>query len=282
MYIKRKYAGRDCRVLRLKILYHSGAGSTKAIAEIFNYKLSSLFVCDIEQIDLEYEYSNLLLYDFLIFGFPTYHCEASRSMAEFLNQMPELSESKRAFVFTTCGLFSGNTLREFINACNDKNIVVCGYNTYKAPATDGALLLPPIKFMFEYGKNVPRKILNDLNSINNILKGNERYSKCPRFKLYTILNFPNKYFGKRYKHKFKIIENRCVRCDTCVKECMRKCWKRADGGLTFDMHSCESCLKCIHHCPSSAIVLTKNTAKKKKMNSSFYEQQKNKIFQEIE
>ncbi|HEY5589052.1 MAG TPA: hypothetical protein VIK86_08865 [Candidatus Paceibacterota bacterium] len=43
---------------KLLILYHSGAGSTKTIAEIYYKKLDSYFI-DISSIDLEYDYKKL-------------------------------------------------------------------------------------------------------------------------------------------------------------------------------------------------------------------------------
>ena len=102
------------------ILYHSGAGSTKTIAEIFYKRLTSVFSCDIENIYFDYNFDKLYYYDFMIFGFPTYHCEPSKSMMNFLRKMPKFSEVKNAFVFTTYGLYSGNTERIFIKYCKDK------------------------------------------------------------------------------------------------------------------------------------------------------------------
>ena len=262
--------------MKIKILYHSGAGSTKTIAEIFYAKLKG-YQCSIEQISLNYDYNNLSEYEHLIFAFPTYHCEPSRSMMEFINRMPKLLKARSAFVFTTYGLYSGNALRIFIKACNDKNINVYGYNAYRSPATDGSLLFPHINFMFKYGKKVPRKISNDLNIITDVISNNTQQNRCPHFKLYTILNFPNKYFGKRHVYKLSVLKDRCIKCNYCVKQCIRGCWKMVDEELIFDISNCESCLKCIHHCPSSAIIINKKTVKKQKMNSDFYEALKSNI-----
>lgn len=144
--------------LKIMVLYNSGVGSNKTIAEIFHEKLNKFFSSDIESISKDYNYNKLFEYDFIVLGFPTYHCEPSESMKDFINKMPKFKEPKNAFIFTTYGLFSGNTERIFIKACMRKNINVCGSNGYKSPATDGVLLLPSINFMLKYGKSVPKKI----------------------------------------------------------------------------------------------------------------------------
>ncbi|SCY56648.1 flavodoxin family protein [Alkaliphilus peptidifermentans] len=134
---------------RILILYHSGAGSTKTLAEIFYEKLSS-YTTEISSISTKYDYNKLNEYDFIILAYPTYHCEPSLSMKEFIMNMPKLPQEKRAFVFTTCGLYSGNSVRSFIKESFKKNLVTCASSVYKAPATDGALLLPLFAFMFKY------------------------------------------------------------------------------------------------------------------------------------
>ncbi|PRR81051.1 EFR1 family ferrodoxin [Clostridium vincentii] len=261
---------------KLLILYHSGAGSTKTLSEIYFEKLNSYFV-DINSIDLEYDYTKLENYDFLIFAFPTYHCSPSPSMMEFINNMPVFNEPKKAFAFTTYGLYSGNTLREFINTCSSKNININGYSGYRAPATDGALLLPPVSFMFSYEKNITTKIMADIKKIDAIIKSDANTVKCPSFKLYTILNYPNKILGKAHKHKLKLLKENCVNCNKCVNDCIRKCWTKIGVYPQFKVDNCEFCFKCIHHCPNGAIVLSEKTQKKIKLNEKFYSKLKEKI-----
>lgn len=262
---------------KVLILYHSGAGSTKTIAEIYYKKLDTYFI-DINSIDLDYDYKKLQNYEFLILAFPTYHCSPSPSILEFIRNMPVFDEPKKSFAFTTYGLFSGNALREFIKECSTKNLKVCGYSAYRAPATDGALLLPPIPFMFSYEKNIAYKIDVDIKKIKEIIKTDTDKVQCPSFKLYTILNYPNKVLGKAYKHKLKLIEENCSNCNKCVNNCMRKCWNIYNSTYPqYKVENCEFCFRCIHHCPNGAIVLSKKTKTKVKLNESFYKDLKEGI-----
>lgn len=265
---------------KLLILYHSGAGSTKSIAEIY-YKLLDSYFIDISLIDLKYDYKKLDNYEFLIFAFPTYHCSPSSSMIEFIKNIPVFDKPKKAFAFTTCGLYSGNTLREFIKECSLKNIIIGGYSVYRAPATDGALFLPPIPFMFKYEKNIAYKIKRDINKIDELIKNNVNKVEYPQFKLYAILNYPNKILGKAYKHNFKVLEERCINCNKCINNCMRNCWKKGTEYPEFDVSNCEFCFRCVHHCPNEAIILSTKTKMKPKLNEKFYSNLKEKIIKKL-
>ena len=266
---------------KLLILYHSGAGSTKTIAEIY-YKMLDLYSTDISPISFEYDYNKLHDYNFIIFAFPTYHCSPSTSMKEFIKNIPVFDKPKKAFVFTTCGLFSGNALREFIKECSPKNISINGYSVYRAPATDGVLLLPPISFMFNYEKNIAYKIKSDIKKIEQIINTDTCISQCPSFKLYEILNYPNKVGGKAYRHKLKILKEKCVHCKKCADICIRKCWDTSGEFPQYERGKCEFCFKCVHHCPNGAIILSAKTKTKIKLNEKFYKNLEKKIINEIE
>ncbi len=260
------------------ILYHSGAGSTKTIAEIY-YEMLHLYSIELSPIKFQYDYQRLKSYQFLIFAFPTYHCSPSSSMVEFIQQMPSFEQPKKAFAFTTCGLYAGNALREFIKKCSVKNIIVNGYSTYRAPATDGVLLLPPLSFMFNYQKNIAAQIKRDINKIKELIKSDNNQMQSPAFKLYTILNYPNKLIGKAYQHKIKLLPENCTKCNRCIEDCIRQCWNAAGEFPQYQAANCECCFRCIHHCPSGAIVLSTRTKKRLKLNQKFYTNIKENIIQ---
>ncbi|QNO15859.1 4Fe-4S ferredoxin [Alkalicella caledoniensis] len=264
---------------KILILYHSGAGSTKVIAEIY-HKMLDLYSIDMSSIDLGYDYELLNNYEFFILAFPTYHCAPSTSMMEFIERMPPHQKPKKAFVFTTCGLYSGNALREFTKKCLTKNIHVYDYSVYKGPATDGVLLFPPFSFMYDYEENIAKKIKSDIKKIEHIFNGSTNEVKIPSFKLYTILNFPNKILGKTYKHKLKLLKDRCIGCNKCINDCIRKCWNSIGEYPQYDRTRCEFCFKCVHHCPSEAIILSEKTRTKTKFNERFYNKLKEEIMQD--
>lgn len=241
----------------------------------------SSYIVDISPIELTYEYKKLQDYDFIVFAFPTYHCSPSSSIMEYINDMPAFDKHKNAFAFTTCGLYSGNALRVFIKKCLSKNIIINGYSIYKAPATDGALILSTLPFMFRYENKIAHKIKSDIKRIENIINTDASVVQCPPFKLYEILNYPNKIIGKAYKHKLRILKEYCVKCRRCADNCIRKCWNTDGEYPEYAGLKCEFCFKCVHHCPNGAIVLSAKTKSRIKFNEQFYKSLKEKILYKI-
>lgn len=261
---------------KVLILYHSGAGSTKTIAEIYHELLPQNLI-NLCSIALDFDYERLESYQLLILAFPTYHCSPSTSMLEFIENMPIFNKPKQAFVFTTCGLYSGNALREFIKKCSSKNITVHGYSVYRAPATDGVLLLPPISFLFNYEKNIALKVKRDIKRIEEIIESARKPVPYPPFKFYTILNYPNQIIGKAIKHKIKLNKESCLQCNNCVDSCIRNSWQIHEEYPHHQTENCEFCFRCIHHCPHGALFLSDKTKKPLKLNQKFY----NKIKKDI-
>lgn len=266
---------------KILILYHSGAGSTKTIAEILKDRLT-FFDVDLKSINLSFDYSLLNFYDSIIFGFPTHHCSPSNSMKEFIEKMPYFKMPKQSFAFTTYGLYSGNTLREFSKICLKKNIYINDSFTYKGPSADGALLLPKINYILKYENNIVNKLKLDIAKIEHTIFSNSNKPSIPPIKIYTPFNYLNKRIGSNYKHRFKLLNVNCINCDRCVENCIRGCWKIGPDYPILKQDNCEFCFKCIHHCPTNAIILFSKTENTFKMNQKFYDKLKLNMLKEFE
>ncbi len=269
---------------KVLVLYHSGSGSTKLISEVLSEKLSGTCEVDLLKISKNFDYQQLVNYDLLIFGFPTYSCQPSLSMKEFVEKTPPFQKQVKAFVFTTCGLYTGNALRILIKQLYKKNLVSIGNLQIIGPASDGALLFPKLtKIIFQYEKNVCVKIKKAVNKITDALNSSEPKLQIPAYKWYVPLNDILLYFGeltyKKYKDKMHIIEERCVNCNICVNNCPRNCWESGEKIPTFDPQDCEFCLKCIHNCPQNAIIFSDKMKDNQRLNISFYNGLKKKMFE---
>ena len=92
-------------------------------------------------------------------------------MAEFVYRLPRLNLPKTAFVFTTCGLYTGNSLRILIKQLLEKNIVAGGYVEIRGPASDGALMFPSwLSLMFNYERKARQKIEGAVSEIGRLLR----------------------------------------------------------------------------------------------------------------
>jgi ferredoxin len=232
-------------------LYHSGVGNTKLISEKITSFLQSKKIA-VDNFSVEnFDNNRVRDFEFLIIGFPTYFLEASKVMSEFITNLPRYERPKYAFIYTTCGLFSANTLLNFANRLCEKNIHVVHSAVYRCPATDFVLIMPSFKPTLTFEINLQAHIERD---IKRAFYGfTHREINPPKFKLYSLLTKSMEAVER--KNTIQINNNLCTRCGKCVKNCPHNCFSKNDNNIVFEIDNCENCYRCIHHCPVRALSL---------------------------
>jgi NAD-dependent dihydropyrimidine dehydrogenase PreA subunit len=170
-------------------------------------------------------------------------------MSDFIDKLPRYEKRKYAFIYTTCGLFSGNALYDFAKKLRKKNIYVSHSAVYRCPATDFALIMPSFKPTLTFEKDLLPHIKWDLKcAIYGFCK---HRNIPPKFRLYSIFYTPLQALER--KNMIKINHNLCTGCGKCVRNCPHNCFEKAENGIIFDIKNCENCYRCIHHCPARAL-----------------------------
>lgn len=243
--------------MNILILYYSGVGNTKVVATKIFYLLHGsheVTLVSIEKLSTDIAIAN---YDSLVIGFPTIHAAPAQPILNFIEQTKQLKKSIPTFLFTTCGLYSANTLRIFAKQCEKKNIITILSKSYRCSATDGILLAPNMNIWFCHEKRLDKKVENDVSTF--VIHCNRPIiANIPHFKIYSILNYLNKFFGQRFSPKIYIHKKNCVSCGKCVVNCPVQCICKDDIGYPlFNNEKCIHCYRCIHHCPKKALSLSK-------------------------
>jgi len=265
------------------ILYHSGSGSTKLVATVIAEKLVKSGPVELVPISFEYDTGRIQSYQVLVFGFPTHHCNPSRSMREFFDMLPEADGSVPVHLFTTYGLYSANTLRIAARSLAEKGYITTGYMGLRGPGSDGALLLPEwIRPMFRYEKRAQEKIDEFVSGVRSSVGRGDPVLRMPRYAWYAPLNAPNSILGDRsygrYKDRMRADADLCISCGRCVEKCIRGCWRMENDVPVFDAENCEFCLGCIHNCPAGAILFSEKSRNKPRLNGEFYNALKPTLF----
>ncbi len=250
---------------RTVVLYHSGVGNTKKVAEKIHRIVSKAFDSELYSVEKLPKTLDFNSYDGLIIGFPVIHTHPTKTILNFINSIERLSAAKPAYIFTTCGLYSANTLRIFAKRCVAKNIIpVLNKVFWGCPATDGTLLAPFIKRFFAFPKNLDTNILLDANAFIELINSGHFSLKMPRFKIYSILTFPNKIAGQLITFPIHLHSEKCCKCGKCSMNCPTQAFRTDENGYPlFQSQNCEKCYRCIHHCPNLALSLNKRKTPKK-------------------
>ncbi|MCL2376739.1 MAG: EFR1 family ferrodoxin [Defluviitaleaceae bacterium] len=250
---------------KILILYFSGVGATKKIAELISACLPQSCKVDIFSLE-DSDVPSMEEYDALIIGTPVYHGAPAKKVMDFLDEMPCLDKEISAFVFNTRGLASLNTNRILSKRLREKNIATIMDRAYRGTASDGALVAPFIKRFFEFEKNLEDKVKRDCADFLRMLEEEPLRSYMPKFRFGSIINAPNKAAGQLITVKIHLHKDRCVKCGLCGERCPHAVFlKDGEGYPLLAQDKCENCYRCIHHCPKSALSLSKRRLPKKQL-----------------
>lgn len=248
---------------KMLVLYYSGVGNTKRVSEVIASNLSIEYIVDIysiENLPNNFSFDN---YKAMVIGFPTIHSSPAKPINIFLDKLDKLKKPIVAYIFTTFGLYSCNTLRILAKKCSKKNIIPILNKGYRCKAIDGILLTPFMKYWFSDEKNLNKKLKKDTYEFTNLIDKHLSIN-IPRMKIYSILNYPNKLLGEAYSFKIYLHKERCIKCCKCITNCPVKAYEVDKCGLPKIYHKkCINCYRCIHHCPKMALSLSKKKPPKK-------------------
>ena len=263
---------------KISIIYHSGVGNTKLVAKIMRNILEEKNICVyLKSVEEKIDIQEIATSSALIFGFPIYHGAPSTSMKLFIKDSNWLlTMNMPYFVYSTYGLYSANATRVFAKLLdkNSNKIFPVYHSGYRMAATDGVLIAPSISFFQTFERNLVSNIKEDILKFISILESKqiENYVRIPRFKLYTILNYPNKKAGEWTKFKIKVNHYTCITCKTCVRICPHKCLlMNTDLKIVFGSSKCENYYRCVHNCPAQSLSIKKRSPKVQLKQRSYRE-----------
>ena len=157
---------------KVLILYFSGVGVTKSVAERMFTRLS--LDCEIDMFSIENEASpSMNEYDALIIGTPVYHGAPPKIVMRYFEMIPRLTKETPAFIYNTRGLASFNTNRLLSRKLYQKNIMTVIDREYRGPASDGTITAPFIKQFFKFEKDIEKKINSDCANFLKLLENVE-------------------------------------------------------------------------------------------------------------
>jgi ferredoxin/flavodoxin len=187
------------------------------------------------------------------FVFPVYFTDAPNIVKEFLKNI-KISGNPYIFAIATCGGEVGKTFRT-VNKLLDKQ--------NRKLHSEFSLVLPSNFIILTDKTNTPEEIDRILKDsevrINEIIEKITN-SEIEKF-IPTKVSFSNKFtnrMGKLFLFRifsdrgFKVDDEKCIRCGTCVSVCPMNNIKIVNDKVTWN-HNCEICLACIHWCPQNAI-----------------------------
>jgi ferredoxin/flavodoxin len=282
--------------IKILILFYSGTGSTRLIANLIKNRLDGFpqFEITDREISLkEFPYEILLHHDYVIMGSPTHFMAPSKTIEDFIDAMPAYPKKIKAIYYFTASLEPGNHARKFIKKIVSKNVTVIKTLFIKAPGCDYLAFLPkaicnrvaqPGKgIVGSFDKQIHKKIDELIRYIPESIHSLSEKQKIPFFKLRLLWIRPIAFLIDYFLYikripKIHILEERCVNCQTCVKTCIRECFSNATSDYPkLDTSNCEFCLGCVHSCPEKAIVFAEYMKDVPRFDHKFFKELKKQL-----
>ena len=248
------------------MLYFSGTGNSKYIAELFCQNMNAACY----SIEDDKDFGELIASEEIIgICYPIYGSRVPRIMREFIIRYMDSLKDKKLIIFCTQMFFSGDGARVFMDIFPRDFAKVIYAEHFLMPNNVCNLFLTPLpsdKTIQKYLTSAHRKMQTVCAKIKN------GKIKKRGFNLFSrILGLFQGVFlpGLEKIALSKVwIDNDCNKCLLCVSVCPMNNFEHKNGAITTK-NNCTMCYRCINKCPQKAIsVFLRGKVKKQYMGVS--------------
>ena len=232
-------------------IYFTGTGNSKRVALKAQSELSlrghSLELVDV----INGEVADLSLYDGLFIFYPIYGFNAPKPIIAYVKKIKKLEKQIPCCIMKQSGehLFWNNASSLYLTSLLKKrNIIV--HNEYH--------YLMPYSFIFRHSDYMAYRMKTTMEGLLPLdvdLFLNNKNTRLKRFFFDRPFAFILRiqWWGGRFNGRFYKVENdKCIKCEKCIKDCPAKNISIKDGKIVFG-GKCLMCQRCVMYCPKHAI-----------------------------
>lgn len=231
------------------IIYFSGTGNSRYIAEAFADKLDDEIVCanDLMKAGEKGSFTSSKPY---VFVFPVYVSNIAKPFSDFLKKSEFSGNSKAYFIATAAGSV-GTTSNGCIEICKKTGLQFCGTQWLKMPQNY------IIYFKMTEPDECERRLADALKTVDEYVETIKNENNLSMEKESSISHGFTKFVEKLYYGLFTTTKkfyakDDCTGCGLCEKRCPINNIVMKDGKPEWQ-GKCYHCVACINSCPKKAI-----------------------------
>lgn len=234
------------------MLYFSGTGNSKFIADSFSKKTGSKCFSIESNMDFRKE---ILSHDTISFCYPTYGGCVPRIMREFVAKHIAELKDKKLIIFCTQLIFSGDGARAFMDLLPPNYVRVIYAEHFNMPNN---ICNAPI-FSIKNGTDIEKCLHTADVKLDKVCKNIKEGKIFKRGfnKVSHALGLCQSAFWPVVEEKNKSnvrVDNSCIHCSLCVNICPMKNLILASKGIEHH-NNCIVCYRCVNACPQQAITV---------------------------
>ena len=228
------------------MLYFSGTGNSKYIAELFCRNMNA--AC--HSIEENLDFKALIEAENTIgFCYPVYMSRVPRILREFVSRYMGSLEGKKLIIFCTQQILSGDGTRAFAGLFPREYVEVIYTEHFFMPsnifpvATNSA----KIKSSFNKSKSKMQAVCGNIKAGRVKKRGFSVISRALGLIQAPLLSPFEKKANKAVK-----VTSGCTKCRICVSACPMKNLLYENSEINHN-HNCTMCFRCVNECPQKAI-----------------------------
>ena len=248
------------------IIYFSGTGNSKYIAEQFAKKMDVKCHSIEEKMDFDHLFSTVQT---IAVCYPIYGSCVPRIMREFVEKYKKAFESKKLIIFCTQMMFSGDGAKAFARLIPDCDKHVIYAEHFNMPNNICNFFLFPIRERerIKKTKAADKKLEIVCHNIKNGIIKRRGWGTISSVlgKLQSVS------FAKRegeYRSSF-IADHDCIRCGLCVQSCPMNNLTLTEERVAHN-NNCTLCYRCVNICPKQAATIMIHTKPKRQYRKLNY------------
>ncbi len=250
--------------MKIAIFQFSGTGNTWYVAK----KLRDAFLtydisCELYSLETSIDVNHIIdQADVIGLGYPIYGSNVPEPIRAFFHQLEQV-ESKRAFVFCTQMMYSGDGAAIGAKALRKKGFTVRQLMHVNMPnnITDFRIVrwVKPTNAM-----RLTKRVTRKTKRLSEAVVQNRRKRKgegIGSLLLGLLQRIPVKLFASKASNLIRV-DATCTACGLCVRLCPSHHLTLHDKQLRMG-NNCYLCYRCINHCPVQALHVAKRTRVKR-------------------
>ena len=235
------------------VLYFSGTGNTKYIANKFAEKMNGKSYSIEEDVDFK---EIILESEIITFCYPIYGSSVPLIMSDFVDKYKSYLNNKKLIILSTQMLFSGDGARVFVDLLRGVEFEVIYAEHFNMPNNLPNLPVINVKNGDKLKKKVAKaekKLSEVCDDINAKIIKKRGFNKVSKFLGYNLQRKGFTKLEKKIKDDVKVNDD-CILCSACVKVCPKKNLFINNNKIN-SKGDCTICNRCVNVCPKQAITV---------------------------
>lgn len=237
--------------MRYLLIYYTGTYNTRFLSDQLQDRLVKQGH-EVDRVEIKYNTEPVVInnYDYIGFSYPIYGFNSPLPFNKYIRKL-SFPKGQKYFIYKNSG--------EVLAMNNTSSRVLKRIMKHRKCDFKGEYhFVLPYSIHFRFPTSFVRQALDHNNMLFDIMLFNLNHDIVNTIKanlIYQVASFfvsIQKIGGNVNSFLYRVDDNKCIKCQKCIRECPHNNVYLYKGKIKFH-HHCDMCMNCSFHCPKDAI-----------------------------